>query len=87
MAIKKLMENKDEIEIELKNGSLESLVEELSLKYEKEFRFFHILLNGRSCSSLPESLDTKLSEGDVVVGYFRPANGRGVAKITSIDTA
>ena len=87
MAIKKLMGNNSEVELEIKGESINNLIEELSLRYGEELRneifndenkkvkpYYHILVNGRSYLELSDHLDTKMKEGDVVA-LFPPVGG------------
>ena len=87
MSIKKLIGDNSEVEIEIENGSIKNLIEELSLRYgeglNNEFfdaktkgvkQYYHILVNGRSYLELPDRLETKMKEGDVVA-LFPPVGG------------
>lgn len=81
------MGGKTEVEIEVENGSLKNLLEALFLRYGDELKdlifsaktkkvkpFYHMLVNGCNYLDLPEQLDTKLREGDVIA-LFPPVGG------------
>lgn len=79
MMIKKVMGNKSEIEVDLEKDSLRGLMEKLSQSYGEEFSnltldpktreikpFYLIFINGRHYQDIPEKMDAKLIEGDLV---------------------
>ena len=87
MSIRKLIGDNSEVEIEMEKGSIRDLIKELAHHYGEKIQYeffdsktnnlkqyYHILVNGRSYSELPDCLDTQIKDGDVVA-LFPPVGG------------
>ncbi|MDY6861416.1 MAG: MoaD/ThiS family protein [Thermodesulfobacteriota bacterium] len=88
MGIRKAMDNAEEIDLDIEDPvTLKEMLNKLSRKYGDNFRklifdettdqikdHYNILVNGRQYQHLPEQLDTRLNDGDIV-SLFPPAGG------------
>lgn len=87
VTLRKAMDNKAVLEIEMANATISDLLRHLSNRFGKDFndlmfdpgtgeisRHIRVLVNGRHYSHLPNLLDTKLKEGDEVA-LFPPVAG------------
>ena len=87
LTLKKVMDAKASIEFEDDYLTVDGLLQELSVRYGKEFekmlfdsethalsRHIRILINGRHYTHLPDRLNTQLREGDEVC-LFPPVAG------------
>jgi len=80
LTIKGVMGNNADLEMEMEYATIRGLLVELSSKYGEDFRdefldpetleikrHYLLLVNGRHYLDLPDRLDTRLSEGDLLV--------------------